>query len=168
MTGIYQVYTMYITSIYFYGFAMAYWDAHIREKWMAHYLESCEEVSEKTGVAPNKEQLILLGQDTYWAYLVHRELMRVRLVADEWTMTEVDVPERTGVMIPHYMWHGGGDHFASDGPSLRVHVYGTGRELHHGERVEGTIYDVRADRQLFPLMRYFPAGGDRVSMYGSL
>ncbi len=66
-------------------------------------------------------------------------------------------------MMPHYMWHGGGEKFESDGPNLRVHVYSTGRELHRGERVEGTISDVRADRQLFPLMRYFPLISSRWS-----
>lgn len=111
-----------------------------------------------------KDKILEHGKDRFWGYLVHRELIRKGIKLSAWEEEEIEVLEGGGVIVPYYMWHGGGVHLLSDDDSIRMHIYVNNRDVISGQRMEGKIYDARGDKVVAPLMRYFMANQEVVTV----
>lgn len=112
-------------------------------------------------------QRLDLGMDHYWDYICARFISR-RGFSLQLYSELVWVSEQELLYLPPFFVHSSGPHPLTDGYSIRGHIYIPSKMGGMAAEGQGKVYDIRGDRQMAPLARYFPAGAsDRLDMYAT-
>ncbi len=101
-----------------------------------------------------------LGEDIFWDFSVVRLIEQEQLSLDLYSEI-VWVNEGQTLYMPAGYVHGSGPHPASYGYSIRCHIYLTPNGIPEVRDGQGSIYDMRGDRMLAPILRYFPVSDPR-------
>jgi hypothetical protein len=112
------------------------------------------------------EQQFRLGEDIYWDYLVQRLVTSQKLSLDLYSEIVWVNAGQILYMPPGYV-HASGPHPVSYGYSIRSHMYLTPADIPEQRDGQGSIYDMRGDRILAPVVRYFPTSPTvrRINLY---
>lgn len=138
-----------------YADAREYYLEHVYPSYLAH-------LQSQGHLMPKHPEEV--GFDQYWEYLVERARV-LNKFPREWYEEEIYVVQGCGVLLPHFVLHGGGEQRLEDGYSLRVHIYLNSEPVVDGHKGSGTVYDFRADRVLAPIARYFPTTSTSVNFF---
>jgi hypothetical protein len=112
-------------------------------------------------------QRLDLGMDHYWDYICDRFIRR-RGFSLQLYSELVWVCEQELLYLPPFFVHSSGPHPSTDGYSIRGHIYIPSKMAGVAAEGQGKVYDIRGDRQMAPLARYFPAGASaRLDMYAN-
>ena len=106
------------------------------------------------------EEKIQLGEDIFWDFSVTRLIAQEKLSVDLYSEIVWVNEGQTLYMPPGYV-HGSGPHPVSYGYSIRFHMYLTPDGIPEMRDGQGNIYDMRGDRMLAPVLRYFPVSDSR-------
>lgn len=132
------------------------------------FLAQVAQVSETHSILKpqlNDSQRMDLGMDHYWDFLCDR-FIRSRGFSLQLHSELVWVPKLKLLYLPRFCVHSSGPHPASRGYSIRGHIYIPPETAGMAAQGQGKVYDIRGDRQMLPLARYFPARTlDRMDMY---